>query len=210
MKINTEISQKSWIDISNDKAQIYLHYYPKNTKNHLSDFISKVNSSPTVVDLGCGNAQIYPILKEKNPNLQYIGVDITENLLDVAKNVISIDDKLVKQDIFEYLSNLNEKFDFLILSHMIECVESPDFIMSKASDKFEYIAVLWYDYPRYDFDSAFLAKNPHSEEDFKPFIRRKISKDYWNFILKKNNLKCVYSQNFTEGDAIEIYKKENN
>jgi 2-polyprenyl-3-methyl-5-hydroxy-6-metoxy-1,4-benzoquinol methylase len=207
MDINTEITNQSWGNLGDDVAKNYLHYYPKQMKEELSRFISTISDNPKVLDIGCGNAQIYPILKINNPKLIYTGIDITDSLIRVAKEVVGDGDRVIKEDIFKYITNTNEKFNFGILSHMLECIESPDLIMGLASQKCDYIAIHWYDTPKYEYDAVTIAKNPHSEETFKPYLRRKMGKDYWSYIINRHNLELTHISG--SGDnVLEIYKRK--
>jgi len=208
MKINTDITNNSWSGLSKETAKTYLHYYPNEMKIVLSKFISSVSENPKVLDIGCGNGLLYPILKDHNKNLEYVGVDIADNLLEVAREVVGEDGKIIKGDIFDYMNNLNESFTFGILSHMLECTESPDLTMNRLSKNCEYIAIHWFDPPTYEFDSTVLANNPHSESEFRPYIRRKIGKDYWQLILSKNNLTLVHEDSANDTNLLEIYKKK--
>ena len=99
MEINTEITTQSWV-ITDELAKTYLHNYPKQMKESLSRYIATITDKPKVLDIGCGNAQIYPILKNNNLNIEYTGVDIVDSLLSVAKGVIGVNDKIIK-DLFE-------------------------------------------------------------------------------------------------------------
>jgi SAM-dependent methyltransferase len=206
MEINTKISTDSWSSIDLESSKSYLHYYSKSMKQELSEFISSIES-PKVLDIGCGNAQIYPILKSRNTSLKYFGLDISKNLLEVAKSVVSSEDVLIECDIYKFLDENKEKFTMSIFGHMIECTESPDFLISKSSNFSDYISILWYDYPKYDYDISFINNNPHSKDEFKPYIRRKIGRDYWEMILKKNNLKMVHRKSGGDNDILEVYKK---
>ena len=207
MDINTEITNSSWV-CSVEKAKDYLHYYPREMKIKLSEFMSTVKSNPKVLDIGCGNAQLYPILKKNNPNLDYTGVDIVDSLLTAAKSVVGDGGKIIKDDIFKYLTSSDSpRFDFGVLSHILECVESPDLLMGRASDLCEYIAIHWYDPPIYEYDATTIAKNPHSEDSFKPFIRRKMGKDYWSYIINRYNLTLFYRIESNPTNILEIYKK---
>ena len=208
MDINTEITHNSWGSMSPQKAQNYLHYYPRQMKVAMSKFISSISPQPRVLDIGCGNAQIYPILKQHNPNLQYTGVDITESLVNVAKGVVGDGGTIIKDDIFKYVSNTTERFDVLILSHMLECIESPDLIMTKAAQISDYIAIHWFDTPKYDYDIVTIAHNPHSEDTFKPYLRRKMGRDYWQYLINKNNLVLVHREASEENNVLEVYKRK--
>ena len=208
MDINTEITHNSWGDLAGDKAKDYLHYYPKEMKIAMAKFIGTISSEPKVLDIGCGNAQIFPLLKSHNPNLRYTGVDITDSLVDVAKGVVGDVGIIVKDDIFKFVTNTNERFDVSILSHMLECIESPDLIMGKAANISDYIAIHWYDTPKYDYDAVTIAKNPHSEDSFKPYLRRKMGKDYWEYIINRYNLVLVHRESSGVNNVLEVYKKK--
>jgi len=68
MNINTDITKDSW-NPSDKIAKDYLHYYSKEMKIELSKYMKSVSDSPSVIDIGCGNAQIYPILKSQNQDI---------------------------------------------------------------------------------------------------------------------------------------------
>lgn len=206
MKVNTEITNKSWGTIPGEKAKDYLHNYPRKMKESMAKFISST-ANPKILDIGCGNAQIYPILKKHNPTLDYTGVDITDALIEAARGVVGDNGKIIKDDIFNYITNTREKYDFAILSHMLECVESPDLLMGEASKACDYICIHWYDTPKYKYDVVTIAKNPHSGDTFNPYLRRKMGKDYWAYIVKRHGLKLVHRESAAENNVLEVYKK---
>ena len=208
MDINTEITNSSWV-CSAEKAKDYLHYYPKEMKIKLSEFISTISGNPTVLNVDGDFPEFVKVLKNNNTNLDYTGVDIVDSLLDVAKSVVGDDGEVIKDDIFKYLTSYSgPKFDFGVLSHMLECVESPDLLMGRASDLCEHVAIHWYDPPTYEYDATIIAKNPHSEDSFKPYIRRKMGKDYWSYIINRYNLTLVYRVESNPKNVLEIYKKK--
>jgi ubiquinone/menaquinone biosynthesis C-methylase UbiE len=45
----------------------------------------KKSSPEAVLDLGCGNGRLLPILQENNDKLEYFGADISQGLIDIAK-----------------------------------------------------------------------------------------------------------------------------
>lgn len=207
MNINTKISAESWANIDPELSKSYLHYYSKSMKFELAEFI-KTLENPKILDIGCGNAQIYPIIKAANPNLKYYGIDISQNLLNAAASVISPNDALIQGNIYDFLNHNTDKFDVSILCHMVECSESIDFLISNSINTCSYLAIIWFDYPKYEYDSVYINHNPHSGDssEFKPYIRRKIGKDYWNMVIHKNNLELVYTRSSNDNDILEIYK----
>jgi len=210
MEINTQISGESWGKIGKDEAIKYLHSYPKDSKIELSRYIAEKKSSPRVLDLGCGNAQLYPILKDRNPNLVYKGVDIADSLVEVAREVVGDPSSIIKEDLFSYIGREREFYDFIVLGHMLECSESPEFLVSNSMSRCESLAVLWFDYPKYEYDSIFINSNPHSSgsHEFRPYIRRKIGSSYWNFILDKNNMVLSHRAAFGDNNILEIFTKK--
>ena len=65
----------------------------------LSEYI---NSGDKVLDSGCANARLYPIIKEKGA--KYVGIDVSESLIDISKN-------LYPDGEFRVMNSLNMDFD---------------------------------------------------------------------------------------------------
>ena len=91
---------------------------------------------------------------------------------------------------------------------MLECIESPEMVICKCAEISSYIAIHWFDPPVYEYDVTNIGKNPHSQEEFKPYIRRRVGKDYWNMILNKAKLKLVHKNSSGPKNIIEIYTKK--
>ena len=195
--------KNSW-NISERFAKDYLHNYPKTSKQILAKNINTGFKNPKILDIGCGNAQLYPILKNEIINLTYTGVDFSETLTNEAKKICD-NQNIICENMNTYLLNVKEIFDISILCHILECTESPDFLISKASQCSKFIAILWYDCPSYEYDSVQINDNSVVTDKYTPFIRRKISKDYLNMIINKNKLKLIFKFNNTDKDVLEIY-----
>ena len=69
--------------------------------------IKNPNSDNIVLDFGCGTGMFYDIMCKQNFNIQYIGVDINTNLINIAKQ--KFEHKNAK---FYSLDLLNNKDDF--------------------------------------------------------------------------------------------------
>ena len=183
MDINTDITRTSWNTIDKDTSKNYLHYYPSNTKQRLAEFMAS-NSLKRTLDLGCGNAQMYPILKNSVSDVDYTGVDFSQNLADTAREVIGTDTnaRIVYDDINKFIQTTNESYDVTILCHMVECIESIDLVVSMAAKKSKYLAILWFDPPVYEYDTITIGASPHPTGGNNPYIRRKIGAKYWQMI----------------------------
>ncbi len=55
-----------------------------------------------VLDSGCANARLYPVIKEKGG--KYVGIDVSESLIDISKN-------LYPDGEFRVMNSLNMDFD---------------------------------------------------------------------------------------------------
>ncbi len=78
--------------------------------------ISNYNlKNKTILDVGCGFGDLYVFLNlKKNYNVKYIGIDISDKILNVAKNKISKKNtSFFNCDLFNFKSN---KIDFAVAS----------------------------------------------------------------------------------------------
>lgn len=80
-----------------------------------------VVSGKSVLDLGCGNGRLYELFSGKN--IEYIGIDFSENLIQIAKEKYG--DKFIQGDILN-LPFSEQKFDsvwVIAVLHMIPSKE---------------------------------------------------------------------------------------
>ena len=55
----------------------------------LADLDKYVKESDRVLDIGCGNGKLFGFLSAKKKNFSYVGLDVSEKLLDYAKKIYS-------------------------------------------------------------------------------------------------------------------------
>ena len=88
----------------------------------------------TVVDLGCGSCNLLCILAELNPDSEFIGVDLSDEMLELArknikeKNIKNI--KLIKQDITNIKEIDNNSIDVVISSMAIHHLPTKEMLTS--------------------------------------------------------------------------------
>lgn len=204
----TEVTKKSWSNFeTTDQTENYLKNYPNQSAYKILEFLgSTVNS---IIDVACGNAQLYPIFKDQNPDIVYTGLDFSEPLVDAAKKTISNDNnaRIVVSDMYDYLLNTEEKYDLAVLSHIVECCESPDLLLGRLSSISNYIAIRWYNPPKYQYDFSEIRMSPINESiGNSPYIRREMSTDYYNHLLYKHDLKIIHE--FSGVDLLHILTKK--
>lgn len=100
------------LDLYNDTYNIFL------------DLIIKTNSS--VLDIGCGPGNITKYLLTKNANLKIKGIDISENMVELARK----NNPLAEFEIMDSreIHSLNEKFDAVVCGFCIPYLSKFDCI----------------------------------------------------------------------------------
>src|SRR5207249_3913137 len=124
--------ERSWGSMSRELAARYLKTYghPSQTsKQLLVDVLENLahgrlglrRRTLSILDLGCGNAQLYEYFKERGLRCSYTGVDFSAPLLDVARENHAGDEaaRFVTDDVVE-LRNVHGRFDVVLYSHVLE------------------------------------------------------------------------------------------
>ncbi|MFC1700163.1 class I SAM-dependent methyltransferase [Patescibacteria group bacterium] len=71
------------------------------------------NDEMSVLDLGCGDGRFYEYLSQKFPDIKYVGLDINNDVLDVARKKYG-NDKFFNIDVFSDLKEIQDKFDLIV------------------------------------------------------------------------------------------------
>jgi trans-aconitate methyltransferase len=185
----------SWGAFSADIASKYLKSYghPSLTsKKLLVDVLKECAQglgSPTVIDLGCGNAQIGEYFLEEKFDCTYTGVDFSDVLLEVARRCLP-SGRFIKDDV-NTLAEVSGHYDFAIYSHVVELLSSPEDSLAAASKLAKTVVIRFYEPPEFERDSTELRWMEVDEGRQVPFLRRKMSRDYYSLILAKVGCKQV-------------------
>jgi SAM-dependent methyltransferase len=103
--------------------------------------VSFVDANANVLDVGCGSGHVIMRLLTKTENI--VGVDYDAKAIEIARQRIA--DKnvvLFCDDVFNYLkNNPTAKFDFVILSHVLEHIDDPGHFLSSIRKFARYIYI---------------------------------------------------------------------
>jgi len=79
-------------------------------------FIQNNNfSNSKILDIGCGLCDFYNYLKSNNIDVDYYGIDISDEMIKLSKKKYSeLSDKIVANDFNE--TNYNDNFDHIVIS----------------------------------------------------------------------------------------------
>lgn len=203
--------QKSWSSISDNAATSYLSYYPTYNKHQFTKFIKPKFRKARILELGCGNLNTYKLLTQ-SLNFEYTGVDFSLPLINAAKKVGGKGISLIHKDIYEYLESYDgPRFDIILMSHLIELVESQDLLLHYCAKHAPLIAIFWFDPPAHRFHRTEFKVSAHpSETKYAPYLRIKTSTDFYKHLLEKHNLKIIYKSRNPETpqDVLHILESQ--
>ena len=157
------------------------------------DFLKKcIDTKHSVIDLGCGKGLVTFLLADFTRKV--VGIDHDKLAIENAKSKY-IKDNLGFHciDAREYLEKNNEKYDVLILSHILEHIDNPEEFLRNYKKFFNYIYV---ELP--DFDGSILN---HFRKDQKMSLIYSDVDHVSEF--DRNELKKIFS-----GCGIEVLKEE--
>lgn len=185
------ILKNSWGAFSKKAAEKYLDGFGNGSENSIkivSEIIKEFGENIKIVDFGCGNGQLIKKIINLGVSAHITGVDFSESLLNAALESLP-DSNFINDDVIK-LSKVTTNYKIGIYSHVIETLESPMESLLNASKICEIIIIRFFEPPNFELDSAEIKEMIVDEEtNFKvPYIRRKISKNYYNLIL--NEIKC--------------------
>lgn len=196
---------ESWSSFSSQIASEYLKTYGHpslSSKKILVDILKRYSRSGkiSIVDLGSGNAQLYEYFKEEKLACTYTGVDFSDPLLEAAR-IAHRDDpnvRFIKDDVND-LENIDGGYDFAIYSHTIEMLSSPERSLLRARILAKRIIIRFFEAPDFETDTVELRKMEVGDGRKVPYIRRKMSKDYYRLILTK--MGCTHVDIYRDEDS---------
>ena len=193
------ILKNSWGSFSNKSAKNYLNGFGNGSDYSIkivSEILKEFGVQIKVLDLGCGNGQLISKLINFGVDAHFTGVDFSDALLEAAVESLP-NSNFINDDVIK-LKNVNTNFKVGIYSHVIEMLESPMESLINASKICEIIIIRFFEPPNFKFDSAEIKEMTVDEatNTRAPYIRRKISKSYYNLIL--NEIKCKKAEKYLD------------
>jgi len=185
---------ESWDSFTPEVASAYLKTFghpAPGSKQILLDVLRNCSSSAhtTVLDLGCGNGQLYESFKAEGWQCDYTGVDFSEALLNVARRQ-NPEATFISGDVNQLTSLIDRKFDFVIYSHVIEMLESPEASLLEAKKATDRVLIRFFEPPEFEVDTVELREMDLGQGKV-PYLRRKMSKSYYQLMLSNVGCKRV-------------------
>jgi len=119
--------KENWRNWTPELTKIFLRSGPEG-KSHPSRVrvLSLLQGLSSILDVGCGNGVMFEMIRERKLDLDYLGIDVTERLLQVARQLFPADAHRFRQMSLYDLKKLRRKFDAVVCRHVLEHL--PDYV----------------------------------------------------------------------------------
>jgi len=119
--------KENWRHWTPELAKIFLRSGPEG-KSHPSRIkvLSLLEGLSSVLDVGCGNGVMFEMIRERGLALDYLGIDVTEKLLAVARELFPADAHRFRRMSLYDLKTFRRKFDAVVCRHVLEHL--PDYV----------------------------------------------------------------------------------
>jgi SAM-dependent methyltransferase len=181
----------SWSAFTHDIAVRYMKGYghpAPGSKTLLGEIVGQMahGRKLSILELGCGNGAIYEHFRAIGIDFDYVGVDFSEVLLDVARTNHMADPSanFILDDVTT-LEAVDGSFDVGIYSHVLEALASPENSLQRARALADRIIIRFFEPPEHDVDWVELKELEVGDGRTMPYIRRRMSRDYYRLILTK-------------------------
>jgi ubiquinone/menaquinone biosynthesis C-methylase UbiE len=204
------IIKQSWSAFSRDIAKIYLDGYghPSERSKALSAAVLREifgNAEFRLADFGCGNGHLCDYYKANGLSLQYSGYDFSLSLLAAGRDRYQHDQsaRFIEADIED--PNLSgEPCDVVLFSHVLEMLQSPQRGLLAARRLAPMVMIRFFEPPVGEQDIAELLQMEVGTGQTVPYIRRTMSRGYYNLLLDAVGCRSV-DVHRAEGDKDQIH-----
>lgn len=129
-------------------------FYTKNNhpvRIHSAKFIlEELNSGDTILDLGCKYGELTSLIAANGNKI--IGIDNNRSSIIKAKELNTFNNiEYINEDANDFIKDNKSNCNILILSHILEHIDNPEYFLKTIVEKFEKVFI---EVP--DFDSTYL------------------------------------------------------
>jgi SAM-dependent methyltransferase len=192
-----DLLRRSWGSLTARRSRGFLNTEDAaaaGSKELLADVLRRLakGGSLSLIDLGCGNAQLYTAFKAAGLACEYTGVDYSEPLLEAAREAHAGDPnaRFATADVVT-LDGIDGHYDVAIFSHVLETLSAPQQSLLSAKRVADVVAIRFFEPPDHEIDVAEVRELDVGEGRTVPYLRRKISRDHYRLMLARIDCKCV-------------------
>ncbi len=205
------VLKESWSAFSPEIAKIYLDgfgYPSPLSKTLVASLLREMFADRPfrIADFGCGNGHMCRHFRERGLDCEYFGYDFSVSLFAVARERFADDPKahFIEADIGDH-DLISEPCDVVMFSHVIEMLSSPERSLIAAKRAAPVVMIRFFEPPVAEFDTMELRHmNVDNDKRTVPYLRRTMSKDYYNLILNKIGCRSVEVHQ-VDGDKDQVH-----
>ncbi len=204
------VLKESWSAFSRDIAKIYLDGYGHpslRSKALVASLLREIFGDRPfrLADFGCGNGQMYDFFKSRGLACEYFGYDFSDSLLDAGRVRFAGDANghFVEADIGNP-EPATEPCDVVLYSHVLEILPSPERSLIAARRTAPLVMIRFFEPPVSEYDLVEVKQLDVGPVATAPYLRRTMSKDYYNLILNKVGCRSVEVHQ-VDGDKDQVH-----
>jgi ubiquinone/menaquinone biosynthesis C-methylase UbiE len=209
--VNDDELRRSWSALSPGRSRAFLRTEDSpstGSRELLADVLRRHGRGKplALIDVGCGNGQLYEFFRSFGLDCAYTGIDYSDPLLDAAR-AAHADDPSASFLVSDAatLSGVEGHWDVAIFSHVIEMLAAPEDALRAARRVADAIAIRFFEPPEFETDVVELRHLDVGEGRTAPYIRRKMSRDYYRLILARIGCRSVdVYQETTAKDQVHL------
>jgi SAM-dependent methyltransferase len=209
------VLERSWSSFSRGLAARYLksHGHPSSSSKQLlvevlESLSGRVRTGPlSILDLGCGNAQLYEYFKDQGLRCRYTGVDFSTPLLEIARANHAGDENatFVTDDVIE-LRHVAGRFDVALYSHVLEMLSSPEGSLRRARELAPTIVIRFFEPPELEVDTVELREMEVDDAATAPYLRWQLSRDHYRLMLANTGCRRVEVYRDVTKDQVHVLR----
>ena len=205
------VLKESWSAFSPEIAKIYLDGfgYPSSlSKTLVASLLREMFADRRfrIADFGCGNGHMCRHFRERGLDCEYFGYEFSASLLAAARERFAEDPNahFIEADIGDH-ELIVEPCDVVLFSHVIEMLPSPERSLIAAKRTAPIIMIRFFEPPVAEYDLTELRQmNVSSDQRMVPYLRRTMSRDYYNLVLNKIGCRSVEVHQ-VDGDKDQVH-----
>jgi SAM-dependent methyltransferase len=181
---------RSWSSFTPGAAAAYMRGFghpAESSKELLADVMrTHVGTDASILELGCGNGQLYEYLRTQGFRGRYLGLDFSTVLLGVATEQYGADPgaEFLERDVCT-LEDVPGGWDVALYSHVFEALASPEQSLIRARELAKTTVIRFFEAPEHEIDWVELREMEIGDDQTVPYIRRSMSRDYYRLLLTK-------------------------
>ena len=146
-----------------------------------------VNKNISINDIGCNVGHFYRAVKDDLKNIDYIGIDISDTYLEIAKNYFG-DNLFLKADISK---NVPRMADVSIISATLEHIEDHEQAIKNIMESSKKIIIL-----RTFIGEEYLSENCFKDDAKSSYIIKQFTNKQLETTFKENGWEIEYLEDF--------------